>query len=1842
MKKEGLGDFINSRDGRVSLSLLFSIFLIFILTITFSEAVIIKQITPSNNTFNASGNSSGTFSRNINFTFNVTWAGDAADVIGNSTNCSLWINSTTNGLGWQRVRNASGNDTADPNARIVNGSNPNINGISYMNYTFNADGNFTYSIGCLTNASPVEGAINFSANLSNFTVVIDTTPPRIVGVVPNASVVVGAVWQISNLNGSTANLTATTGNFTGWPITFYVNISDNNTLRVWYILNSTLSNTPTQIDATSVGYLENSSGAFKNVTMVRDLAGTVGATEVFNSIMDRYHINVSLNLSSPWRGPGAHSVKFCATDKANNTACSGLYDFVVIGLNVTDMENSLSSFGQTGGISLNITWGNGTEIVRGDNDSSGGPAAESFINPLVNNFTFIFNFSKNSLNVYKIYIVGLTVDEVLLGNVSNTNITTTPETGVFDAVGRGFNITMLGADLRKSIPDFVRYKFGVLELAGVGYDRRMYCTGTDLGSSPNCTRIRTCNATAFGVNNDTDVLTTILSPTSGEASACFLEGDKGQLNGVSLTTGKTYIFVKHFSQGTVGNDTGAPEVQFFGQLANNEGGRTRKETPINNVAIFNTSGTTILINFTVADLNSSGINMSRENVINVTFAAKGEGLAAASTKFYVNNKNLTCLPNGSITNTSVFNITGFDNNGNLTDGVNCTLTLTGLSNGTYNITVMARDTSNNSNLNTTSVLVTVDNIPPRIHYFNITNASVFNTSDTANEANAIQLGADAPANVPNTGDGTTAQGRTIYAFANWTDNLTFAVIGLFQFYNQSANSGAGGWQTLNTTPANQRLSNQSGWSNFSFPIPTGRHKEFEGRNVSFRVIANDTLGNINSSDSRNLTIQINDTFFDPTIIINGTLVVNGTNITDTTPRISWNITSSNELDVLRSINVSVDGTTAAGKGVDPTCNKYAFYDDTSASDAIDVQKNRNRSFQISSDADAACPLGNGTHYVRIIVMDTWRNTKVAFHNFTVNTAEGGPNITLNSTQNNATFFTINQTNLTPFVGIMFAAADLGQSRIKNLSFTSSCNSTEQAFPNATFIWPFNYSQCKGAEANQTVNVTAFDFAGNSQTKTFGFLVDDVGPSLAVNAPTNGFRGGNNITINLSAKDGTQKIASFGYFLDTTGIAEGAFVRLNADNGSLGNAAVNATFIFSANFTTGTHTIKFASNDTLGNVRNSSVLTFTVDGPIDFTSIGLNMSANTTANATALQKYNTNISKVNLTNSSGATIETSINVTDQTLTLFMALNSTTKGVNVSFVFNGSSANWDKVSNFTIKQNDTTIMNHITNNFTAVILDFVLINENISKFLPNNNSYYGIVKYPVNASNATIGGQIEVWYFKNNDNLTAKTNVTECSAGFNPSFTFGVSSACWNNTNNQSINIYVPHFSGVAVVNNSGIPFVNVTTPAPPATWPNQSVSMFEPNITVASDAVSCVYSINSSQPNKTMVISESTCVGQTERFKVLAGPEGPYNITFTVNDSEGNVNNYFWRFNITDSTSPTNPNSSRVSVSVSTTTASITISDINETVNASVKAAPNSSITTSEETDFNKTQVVSLTGLTANTKYHFNVTVCDFNGNCAVNGTDLSFTTSAAAAAAAAAAASSGGGGGGAAAPSNVVASAGRQWDALSAGSSGVLTINNEKIAVTGVVIDVKNAVSNPSITVESLASNPYTAAAAAKVYQYLQLKRGNIADTDTSKITINFKVAKSWLASSGVAEDNVVLYRYSDNKWNMLPTTKTGSDANNLLYQSATPGFSAFAIGTKEAPPTEAPATPTPTEAPAAPTGAVPTEAPTAPTPTGAPTAAAPKKEGLSKTALAWIIVIIIVVISAAGYYLWQRKKESY
>jgi PGF-pre-PGF domain-containing protein len=87
--------------------------------------------------------------------------------------------------------------------------------------------------------------------------------------------------------------------------------------------------------------------------------------------------------------------------------------------------------------------------------------------------------------------------------------------------------------------------------------------------------------------------------------------------------------------------------------------------------------------------------------------------------------------------------------------------------------------------------------------------------------------------------------------------------------------------------------------------------------------------------------------------------------------------------------------------------------------------------------------------------------------------------------------------------------------------------------------------------------------------------------------------------------------------------------------------------------------------------------------------------------------------------------------------------------------------------------------------------------------------------------------------------------------------------------------------------------------------------------------------------------------------------------------------------------------------------------------------------------------------------------------------------------------------------------------------------------------------------------------APGEVYQQMNIWVGNtgfVSSDNVENLEINFKVEKSWLEENNIDKDNVNLYRYSDDSWNLLSTTITDEDDTYVYFKAETPGFSPFAI----------------------------------------------------------------------------------
>ncbi|MFP9191230.1 Ig-like domain-containing protein [Natrialbaceae archaeon A-CW1-1] len=81
---------------------------------------------------------------------------------------------------------------------------------------------------------------------------------------------------------------------------------------------------------------------------------------------------------------------------------------------------------------------------------------------------------------------------------------------------------------------------------------------------------------------------------------------------------------------------------------------------------------------------------------------------------------------------------------------------------------------------------------------------------------------------------------------------------------------------------------------------------------------------------------------------------------------------------------------------------------------------------------------------------------------------------------------------------------------------------------------------------------------------------------------------------------------------------------------------------------------------------------------------------------------------------------------------------------------------------------------------------------------------------------------------------------------------------------------------------------------------------------------------------------------------------------------------------------------------------------------------------------------------------------------------------------------------------------------------------------------------------------------------YVQIDH-DLEPQDISSATFAFSIRTSYLEDFGVEPDQVSLYRFADDEWEAIPTTFVSEDETLAHFESTSPGFSTFAIGTDSA-----------------------------------------------------------------------------
>ncbi|MEA2037337.1 MAG: PGF-pre-PGF domain-containing protein [Nanoarchaeota archaeon] len=83
-----------------------------------------------------------------------------------------------------------------------------------------------------------------------------------------------------------------------------------------------------------------------------------------------------------------------------------------------------------------------------------------------------------------------------------------------------------------------------------------------------------------------------------------------------------------------------------------------------------------------------------------------------------------------------------------------------------------------------------------------------------------------------------------------------------------------------------------------------------------------------------------------------------------------------------------------------------------------------------------------------------------------------------------------------------------------------------------------------------------------------------------------------------------------------------------------------------------------------------------------------------------------------------------------------------------------------------------------------------------------------------------------------------------------------------------------------------------------------------------------------------------------------------------------------------------------------------------------------------------------------------------------------------------------------------------------------------------------------------------------KVYMYIEISADEKVD-DVENIEIQFKVEKAWLDDNEAEISDLILNRFTNNKWEELDTVYVESKGNYVYYMASVEGFSYFAISLK-------------------------------------------------------------------------------
>jgi hypothetical protein len=147
----------------------------------------------------------------------------------------------------------------------------------------------------------------------------------------------------------------------------------------------------------------------------------------------------------------------------------------------------------------------------------------------------------------------------------------------------------------------------------------------------------------------------------------------------------------------------------------------------------------------------------------------------------------------------------------------------------------------------------------------------------------------------------------------------------------------------------------------------------------------------------------------------------------------------------------------------------------------------------------------------------------------------------------------------------------------------------------------------------------------------------------------------------------------------------------------------------------------------------------------------------------------------------------------------------------------------------------------------------------------------------------------------------------------------------------------------------------------------------------------------------------------------------------------------------------------------------------------------------------------------------------------------------------------------------------------------------------------------------------------------VDIGRVNLLPEDIGMARMFIRVTKTWMDQSGIDPQNIRLFRLDNGVWTELTTNYVGLVGENYEYESISPGFSYFAIGSVIAPP--------PVITPPTQNVTVPPSNPTPEKPAATPQVTPETKEQTVKSF--WIEAVVGLFVIAAIILILSMKFSS-